>query len=142
MLWFKAWHIIAMVAWFAGLFYLPRLYVYHATTTDTISLNRFIIMERRLYFGIMWPAAVMTSVFGLAMVLQASDYYLHQVWFHIKIALVFGLWIYHFSLWYFLKNFQNQKNKHSSRFYRLYNELPTLVLIPVVLLVELKPNWP
>jgi len=140
MLWFKAWHIIAMVAWFAGLFYLPRLYVYHATTTDTISLNRFIIMERRLYFGIMWPAAVMTSVFGLAMVFQASDYYLHQVWFQLKIALVFGLWIYHFSLWYFLKNFQNQKNKHRCRFYRFYNELPTLVLIPVVLLVELKPN--
>ena len=141
MLWYKAWHIMAMVAWFAGLFYLPRIFVYHATTTDTISLERFVIMERRLYFGIMWPAAILTTVFGLAIVYQASDYYLVQVWFQLKLAIVLVLWFYHLSLWYFLQQFKHQKNKHGSRFYRLYNELPTLVLIAVVLLVVLKPSW-
>ncbi|NDH09298.1 MAG: TIGR00701 family protein [Gammaproteobacteria bacterium] len=141
MLWYKAWHIMAMVAWFAGLFYLPRIFVYHATTTDTISLERFVIMERRLYFGIMWPAAILTAVFGFAIVYQASDYYLHQVWFQIKLAIVLVLWFYHLSLWYFLQQFKHQKNKHGSQFYRLYNELPTLVLIAVVLLVVLKPSW-
>jgi len=141
MLWYKAWHIMAMVAWFAGLFYLPRIFVYHATTTDTISLERFVVMERRLYFGIMWPAAILTSVFGLAIVYQASHYYLHQVWFQLKLAIVLVLWFYHLSLWFFLQQFKHQKNKHGSRFYRLYNELPTLVLIAVVLLVVLKPSW-
>ena len=141
MLWYKAWHIMAMVAWFAGLFYLPRIFVYHATTTDTISLERFVIMERRLYFGIMWPAAILTTVFGFAIVYQASDYYLVQVWFQLKLAIVLVLWFYHLSLWYFLQQFKHQKNKHGSRFYRLYNELPTLVLIAVVLLVVLKPSW-
>ncbi len=140
MLWFKAWHIIAMVSWFAGLFYLPRLFVYHAEASDVISIERFVIMERRLYFGIMWPAAILTSVFGFAMLYMASNYYMHQAWFHLKMALVLVLWGYHLSLWYFLKNFKNQKNKHSSRFYRILNEWPTIVLIGAVLLVVLKPS--
>ena len=75
MLWLKALHIIAMVAWFAGLFYLPRLFVYHADTKDVMSLERFKVMERRLYYGIMWPAAIFTSLLGIAMVMKASDYY-------------------------------------------------------------------
>ena len=140
MLWFKAWHIIAVVSWFAGLFYLPRLFVYHATTTDVLSLERFVIMERRLYFGIMWPAAMLTTLFGFAIVYQAWDYYLHQLWFQLKLAMVLGLWIYHLSMWCFLSRFKQQNNQHSSRFYRFYNELPTIVLIAVVLLVVLKPN--
>ncbi len=140
MLWYKAWHIIAMVAWFAGLFYLPRLFVYHANTEDEISLKRFTIMERRLYYGIMWPAAVFTTFFGLAMVFQAKQYYLDQHWFHWKMAMVLFLWVYHGYCGHYLRLFAAQKNKHTSRFYRVFNEMPTIVLIGVVLLVVLKPS--
>lgn len=138
-LWLKAWHIIGVVAWFAGLFYLPRLFVYHATTTDHLSLERFKIMERRLYYGIMWPAALFTSVMGLWMVGASPVYYWQQSWFHWKFLLVLSLWGYHFYCGHLVKIFSVDGNQFSSGFYRFFNEIPTVILIIVVILVVVKP---
>lgn len=138
MLIIKAFHIIAMVAWFAGLFYLPRLFVYHAEARDEISLERFKLMEKRLYYGITWPAGLLTSLLGL-MLLQGYSFYLKAGWMHAKLLLVGLLWIYHLVCGYFLKCFARNKNQPSSRFFRLFNELPTLFLIVIVILVTVKP---
>ncbi|MBA2711800.1 MAG: protoporphyrinogen oxidase HemJ [Tatlockia sp.] len=139
MLWIKAFHIIAMVAWFAGLFYLPRLFVYHAESKDSISLSRFKTMERRLYYGITWPAALLTTVLGLLLLSYNSQYYLKTGWMHAKLGFVVLLWIYHLACGYFFKQFAIDKNSKSSFFYRIFNEIPTLLLIGIVLLVVLKP---
>lgn len=138
MLWIKSFHIIAMVAWFAGIFYLPRLYVYHADTSDEISLARFQIMERRLYRGIMWPAMVMTLIFGLWLVYLIPAY-LKAPWMHAKLSFVVLLILYHFYCGRLRKYFAKGKNMHSSKFYRILNEVPTLLLIAIVLLVVVKP---
>ena len=140
MLLLKALHIIAMVAWFAGLFYLPRLFVYHVDAHDLISIKRFKVMERRLYYAIMWPAALLTTIFGIGLVFYNTKYYLSSPWFHIKLTLVLGLWGYHLSCGYCLKRFRLDKNIFTARFYRFYNEIPTLLLIGIVFLVILKPN--
>ncbi len=139
MLWIKAFHIIAMVAWFAGLFYLPRLFVYHAESRDEPSLARFKIMERRLYYGITWPAALLTTGLGLILFSYNTQYYAKAGWMHAKLSLVLLLWIYHLACGYFLKQFAQDKNQRNSRFYRIFNELPTLLLLAIVLLVVLKP---
>lgn len=135
----KALHIIAMVAWFAGLFYLPRLFVYHAEAQDGISIERFKIMERRLYYGITWPAAVLTSILGFITLGFNPGYYLQAGWMHLKLALVILLWVYHLGCGFYLKRFAMDNNQNSSKFFRFYNELPTLFLISIVLLVVLKP---
>lgn len=139
MLLIKAFHIIALVAWFAGLFYLPRLFVYHADTQDGISIERFKIMEKRLYYGITWPAALITSILGLWLVSYNLSYYLHAGWMHVKFSLVLILWAYHLLCGYYLKQFANGKNKKNSRFFRIFNEIPTLLLIAIVILVVVKP---
>jgi len=139
MLIIKAFHIIAMVAWFAGLFYLPRLFVYHSQATDTISINRFQVMERRLYYGITWPAAVLTTLLGILLLSYNWQYYLKAPWLHAKLSLVVLLWIYHLTCGHFLKQFAKDKNKRAAKFYRIFNELPTLLLIGIVLLVVVKP---
>ncbi|WP_019216846.1 protoporphyrinogen oxidase HemJ [Legionella tunisiensis] len=139
MLIIKALHIIAMVAWFAGLFYLPRLFVYHADAKDQISIERFKIMERRLYYGITWPAALLTTGFGLALIDYNWQYYLKAGWMHAKLCLVILLWLYHLSCGFFVKQFALGKNQKSAKFYRIYNELPTLFLLAIVFLVVLKP---
>ncbi|KTC90252.1 protoporphyrinogen oxidase HemJ [Fluoribacter dumoffii] len=139
MLYVKAFHIIAMVAWFAGLFYLPRLFVYHADTQDEISIHRFKIMEKRLYYGITWPAAVLTTLLGLWLLSYNSDYYLKAGWMHAKLSLVVLLWIYHLFCGHYLKLFAQNKNQKKSRFFRIYNETPTLFLIAIVILVVVKP---
>lgn len=135
----KAFHLIAMVAWFAGLFYLPRLFVYHAGTTDQMSLERFKLMERRLYYAITWPAGIVTTVLGLLMIVYYPHYYLKAGWMHAKLALVIALWGYHLMCGHFLKGFARNKNKHGERFYRIFNEIPTLLLIAIVVLVVVKP---
>ena len=139
MLWIKAFHIIAMVAWFAGLFYLPRLFVYHVDADDIVSLARFKVMERRLYYGITWPAGLLTTGLGLWLMLGYMPYVLHQGWMHGKLGLCFVLWLYHLSCGSFLKTFRCDQNKHSSGFYRVFNEFPTVLLIVIVLLVVVKP---
>lgn len=139
MLWIKAFHIISVVAWFAGLFYLPRLFVYHSETKDQISLERFKVMERRLYYGITWPAALLTSVLGLWLITYNPAYYLKAGWMHAKLTVVLVLWAYHLSCGHYLRLFANDNNMKTSRYYRMFNEMPTLLLIAIVVLVVVKP---
>ncbi|KTC93688.1 MULTISPECIES: protoporphyrinogen oxidase HemJ [Legionella] len=139
MLMIKAFHIIAMVAWFSGLFYLPRLFVYHAETADKISIERFKVMERRLYYGITWPSAILTSLLGILLLNYNLPYYLKAPWLHAKLGLVVLLWIYHLACGHFRKRFAQDKNSKTAGFYRIFNELPTLLLIGIVVLVVVKP---
>lgn len=139
MLLIKAFHIIAMVAWFAGLFYLPRLFVYHAETSDTLSIDRFKIMERRLYFGITWPAALITTALGIWLLTYNPGYYSKAGWMHAKLLLVVLLWVYHLLCGHFLRHFILGKNIRSAFFFRLFNEVPTLFLTAIVILVVAKP---
>ena len=137
MLWVKSLHLIFMVTWFAGLFYLPRLFVYHAQAEDRISTERFKLMERKLFWGIMTPGAVLTIVFGVWLWLgwfaPASG------WLHAKIALVAVLAGYHLWCWRLLRDFAAERNRHSHVWFRWFNEFPTLVLFATVLLVVFKP---
>ncbi|KAF0284541.1 protoporphyrinogen oxidase HemJ [Spiribacter roseus] len=137
-LWIKSFHIIAVVTWFAALFYLPRLFVYHAMTEDEPGRERFRIMERKLYRGIMNPSAVVAVGFGVALIV-VQPFWLEQGWLHVKILLVVGLIGYHLYCGRLLRAFAEDRNTRSHRWYRVFNELPVLVLIAVVLLVELKP---
>lgn len=139
MLWVKALHIIAMVSWFAGLFYLPRLFVYHSQTTDAISNERFKIMERRLYYGIMAPAALFTIVLGLWLLSYNLSYYLTSTWMQLKLALVAILVIYHLYCGKLRKDFNHNNNQYGHRFYRWLNELPTVLLMAIVILVIVRP---
>jgi len=139
MLWIKAFHVIFIVCWFAGLFYLPRLFVYHATCKDEVGDQRFKIMERRLYYGIMMPSAVLTVVFGLWLVSLNPAYYVHADWFNAKMVLVIILILYHFYCGHCRKLFRDGKNKHSEKFYRWFNEFPVVILIAVVILAVVKP---
>lgn len=135
----KAFHIIFMVAWFAGLFYLPRLFVYHAMASDKISIERFFTMESRLYYAIMWPAALLTTVFGIYLLTYHPGYYLKVGWMHAKLAFVLLLWAYHFACGHYLKCFARHQNRRQARFYRFFNEIPTLLLVGIVVLVVVKP---
>ncbi|KTD62730.1 protoporphyrinogen oxidase HemJ [Legionella shakespearei] len=139
MLLIKAFHIIALVAWFAGIFYLPRLFVYHADANDPISIARFKIMERRLYYGITWPASLLTTLLGILLLSFNLPYYMKAGWMHAKLSLVILLWIYHFACGHYLKLFAADKNLKKPRFFRIFNEIPTLLLIGIVLLVVVKP---
>lgn len=139
MLMIKAFHIIAMVAWFSGLFYLPRLFVYHAVAADKISIERFKVMERRLYYGITWPSAILTSLLGILLLNYNLPYYIKAPWLHAKLGLVVLLWIYHLVCGHFRKRFAQDKNSKTAGFYRIFNELPTLLLIGIVVLVVVKP---
>lgn len=136
MLWVKALHLIFMVTWFAGLFYLPRLFVYHAQSSDHLSLERFKVMERKLFFGIMTPGAVLTVIFGTWLWL---GYGLGGRWLLVKLVLVALLIAYHVYCGVLLLDFKHDRNRHGHVFYRWLNELPVLVLIAVVLLAVLKP---
>ena len=137
MLWVKSLHIIAMVTWFAGLFYLPRLFVYHSLTRDAIGNERFKMMERKLYFGIMTPGAVLTIASGLWLWL---GYGIDGGWLYAKLALVAILVAHHVWLGKLMLDFRHDRNRHGDVFYRWINEIPALpVLIGVVLLVVLKP---
>jgi protoporphyrinogen IX oxidase len=138
-LWIKAFHIIAMVCWFAALFYLPRLFVYHAMAQDLEGRERFKVMERKLYRGIATPSMVATIVLGLAMAATSANYFFSATWFWVKIALVVLLVIYHFSCRYFLRQFQNDANTRNHVFYRWFNEAPVLLLIGTVVMVVVKP---
>lgn len=136
MLWVKAWHIIFMVTWFAGLFYLPRLFVYHAMSDDAASIARFKIMERKLYYGIMTPGAILTIIFGLWLWL---GYGITGGWLFAKLTLVALLVLYHLYCGQLLVDFKYDRNQHSHTYYRWLNEVPVIVLIAVILLVEVKP---
>ncbi len=134
----KALHIIFMVTWFAGLFYLPRLFVYHAMTTDAAGIERFKIMERKLFFGIMTPGAVFTVVFGLWLWF-GTGITITGTWLYWKLALVTVLLAYHVYCGKLLLDFRRDKNQHTHVFYRWLNELPVVILFAVVVLVVMKP---
>ena len=136
MLWLKALHIISMVTWFAGLFYLPRLFVYHSLANDHAGIKRFKIMERRLYYGIMTPGGVLTLIFGVSLWL---GYGFGGAWLHLKLTLVALLVIYHIYCGKLLLDFAHDRNRHDHKFYRWLNEIPTVVLIAVVVLTVVKP---
>ena len=137
-LWLKALHIVAIVCWFAGLFYLPRLFVYHAMSEDAISRNRFQVMERKLYRGIMIPSMIATLAFGIGMI-ALSPALFSGGWLHAKLALVVLLIGYHHMCGAQLKRFARNENTRSHVFYRWFNELPVLLLLAIVILVVIKP---
>jgi len=137
MLWLKALHVVFVVTWFAGLFYLPRLYVYHSVTTDAPGLARFVVMERRLFF-LMSVGALLAVLFGLAMIL-ASPAYLTQDWLRLKLLLVALLVGYHFWCYRLMLALRRGANPHSQRWYRWFNEVPSLLLIAIVILAVVKP---
>lgn len=140
MLWVKAFHVIAMVAWFAGLFYLPRLFVYHTLSEDKTSRECFKIMEIKLYKMIMHPAALLTVLTGIWLLWDyAWQAYQNDLWLHLKLFLVVLLVTYHFYCGKLVNIFAENKNTHSHRFYRFFNEVPTLLLIATTILVVVKP---
>jgi protoporphyrinogen IX oxidase len=139
MLWIKALHIIFMVTWFAGLFYLPRLYVYHADSTDEASHARFLVMERKL-FAIMTIGAVLTAVFGIwLLVAYAWAAYGNSGWLITKLLLVGSLIVFHLYCGKLMQEFRQGTAKHSHVFYRWINEIPALLLIAIVMLAVVKP---
>jgi putative membrane protein len=137
MLWIKAWHVIFMVTWFAGLFYLPRLFVYHASATDIPGIERFRVMERRL-FAITTLGALLTAAFGIwLLVLQQG--LLQAGWMRAKLALLALLIAYHAWCWQLVRSFAAGRNVHTHVWYRWFNELPTLFLVGIVLLAVARP---
>jgi putative membrane protein len=138
MLWLKAFHVIAVVTWFAGLFYLPRLYVYHADAKDPISVERFEIMERRL-FAIMTIGALASVGFGAAMLVKAPIY-LAMGWLRIKLLLVLVVVAYHIFCYTLMRDFAENRNTRSAKWYRAFNEVPSLLLVAIVLLAVVKPG--
>ena len=140
MLWVKAFHIIFVVTWFAALFYLPRLFVYHAMCEDKTGSERFKIMERKLYRGIMTPSAVLTVFFGLWLLsFYTFEQFMTMHWLHVKLVLVVLLLVYHGYCGRLLHQFSNDNNQHSHIFYRWFNELPVLILLAVVILAVVRP---
>ena len=135
----KSLHLIFVVTWFAALFYLPRLFVYHAEASDETSRERFKVMEHRLDRGILLPSSLLALVFGLALVYLNWSSYVETVWFWLKIVLVLALFGYQGMAGKFRKQLAADQFTRSSRFYRIFNELPVVVLIATVFLVVLKP---
>lgn len=138
-LWLKALHLFFMVAWMAGLFYLPRIFVYHAATEDQAVRDQFKVMERRLWFFVT-PFALLTLIFGLALIYQYGlEWFTMSAWLHAKMTLVALVYGYHFYLYKLMKDFAQDKNTHSSKFYRFLNEAPVLVLLAIFVLAVVKP---
>jgi putative membrane protein len=136
MLWLKAFHIVFLVTWFAGIFYLPRLFMYHATAADAVSIERFQTMEKRL-FGIMTIGATLTLLFGLSMVSLAPAL-LQAGWLHAKLTLVLALIAYHAWCYFLMRDLRNGR-KRSATWYRVFNEVPSVLLIAIVILAVVKP---
>jgi len=139
MLWIKALHIISVICWMAALFYLLRLFVYHAMSADKASRDRFEIMERKLYRGIATPSMVASLFLGFWTAAYNWSYFVQSGWFHAKLGLVFLLIIYHFSCRRFMRALAEGQDQRSHIFYRWFNEAPVLLLIPIVILVVVKP---
>lgn len=137
MLWIKALHVVFVVTWFAGLFYLPRLFIYHAAATDDLSRERFVVMEKRL-LAIMTIGAVLAALFGIAMVIVAP-LYLEQTWLRIKLVLVAGLIGFHIACHGLMRQLRQGQMNRSDRWLRLFNEVPTVFLLAIVILAVVKP---
>jgi TIGR00701 family protein len=140
MLWVKALHLIFMVTWYAGLFYLPRLFVYHAMATDQTGIERFKIMERKLFFGIMTPGGILTLVFGLwTLIINGWSPYASTLWLHIKLACVLLLIAYHLYCGKLLFDFRHDRNAHTHVWYRWFNEIPVILLFIIIILAVVRP---
>ncbi len=139
MLWVKAFHIIAVICWFAAIFYLPRLFVYHAMSEDRVSIDRFKIMERKLYRGIMTPSMIAVVILGGWLMSYNLDYYLSQGWVHAKLTLIAVLIAYHFYCGKIMMQFREDKNTRSHKFYRVFNEIPVFLLVAIVILAVVRP---
>jgi putative membrane protein len=138
--WIKALHIVSVVAWMAGLLYLPRLFVYHAAAAPgSETAETFKVMERRLLRGIMHPAAIMVVLFGALLAATPGVIDWRQGWIWAKLALVFGLGVFHLMLAAWRREFAAGRVPHTARFFRMVNELPTLALIAIVILVVVRP---
>jgi len=137
MLWLKAFHIVFVVTWFAGIFYLPRLFIYHAAATDTLGIERFQTMERRL-FAIMTIGASLALLCGLAMI-AVTPALLAVGWLRVKLALVAALIGYHAWCFRLMSDLRTGRNRRSSTWYRVFNEVPALLLIAIVILAVVKP---
>ena len=137
---FKALHLIAVISWMAGLLYLPRIFVYHAETSENNEQSEtFKLMEKRLYFYIMNPAMILSWIFGLLLIHSQGIISLSLLWMKIKLGLVIILTAYHFYLLAVLKDFQIDNNTKSSKFFRVINEVPTILLIIIIFIVVFKP---
>ncbi len=140
MMWMKALHLIFMVSWFAGLFYLPRIFVYHAMTDDKGSHENFKVMERKLYYFVT-PWMILTVAMGLWMLWDYAWFaYSGEWWLHAKLFLCLLLVIYHFVCGHYMKQFAADKNIHSHKFYRWFNEVPVLMLVAIIIFVVVKPG--
>ncbi|HTF84305.1 MAG TPA: protoporphyrinogen oxidase HemJ [Cellvibrio sp.] len=139
MLWIKAFHIISVITWFAALFYLPRLFVYHAMSEDHISRERFKVMERKLYRGIATPSMIATIIFGAWLSHLNWAYYAQSTWYWSKLALVVILVGYHHACLVYLKQLRDDRCQRSHVFFRWFNEFPVLLLLGIVILVVVKP---
>lgn len=140
MLWVKAFHIITVVTWFAALFYLPRLFVYHAMCDDELGNERFKVMERKLYRGIMTPSAILVLILGIwLMSFYPLEAILQMHWLHAKLILVTLLFGYHGMCGRILRDFADNKNQRSHIYYRWFNELPVIILLAVIVLAVVKP---
>ena len=138
-LWLKAFHVFFMVAWFAGIFYLPRLFVNHAETSSEEISEQLKGMERRLLLFVT-PFALFTLLFGLAMVFAyGTAWFNNATWLHVKIVLVSFIYLYHGYCFKLVKNFQQDKNTRSGKFYRLFNEVPVIILLVIIMLAYVKP---
>ena len=138
-LFFKALHLIAIISWMAGLLYLPRIFVYHAETKNDDVKNTFKVMERRLFVYIMNPAMILSWLFGLILIHSIGIQSFSEFWLIAKIVLVLLLTFYHFFLFNCLNNFSLDRNERSSKFFRVINEVPTVLLIVIIFLVVFKP---
>ncbi len=139
MLWVKAFHIIAVVCWFSGLFYLPRLFVYHAMSDDQVSKDRFVIMERKLFWIIMTPSALAAIIPGGWLLIANHAYFMAWWWMQVKLGLVALLLAYHCYCWWCMKALREDSQIRSHRFFRVYNEVPVLLLVAIVILIVVKP---
>ena len=137
---FKSLHLIAVISWMAGLLYLPRIFVYHSESNDVSQKTVFKTMERRLYNYIMMPAMLLSWFFGILLLHSLGFSVFSELWMQIKIILVLILTHYHFTLGKHLRNFAEDNNQKTSRFFRIYNEIPTIILIVVIFVVIFKPQ--
>ena len=136
---FKSLHLIAVISWMAGLLYLPRIFVYHSEANHETQKEVFKIMERKLYNYIMMPAMLLSWLFGVLLIHNLGLSIFAELWMQIKTVLVVILTYYHFTLGKFLNNFANDNNQKTSKFFRIYNEIPTIILIVVIFVVVFKP---
>jgi putative membrane protein len=139
MLWVKSLHIVFVVCWFAGIFYLPRLFVYHAMAEDRVGRERFKVMERKLYRGIMTPCAVLAVALGLWLMVASWDVLARAGWLHAKLLLVVLLVAYHVYCGRMVQAFASDRNPHGHIFYRVFNEAPLVLLVTIVILAVVRP---